>query len=85
LFLYNLARDAASALGGSVKLAMALNTEIWYSQKVQNSPHTLIREKFMLKAHTCYLPNITAFFCIDTYRLGAGIIVSDITEQGGRS
>ncbi len=33
---------------------------------------------------TCYLPNITALFCAGIDRLGADIIVSDMTRRGGR-
>lgn len=47
----------------------------------------------MPELRTCHLPNITALFCIGLNRLGliktlqrqaAGIVVSDMTDMGGR-
>ncbi len=63
---------------------MVSNTEIWYSQRVRSSSHTLIKEKLMPEPLTCHLPNITALFCIGRDRLGAAIVVSNMTELGGR-
>jgi hypothetical protein len=71
---------------------MVLNPEIWYSQRVGSSFHTLIKEKLMPELRTCHLPNVTALFCIGfdrtglakgLQRHGAHIVVSDITELGG--
>ena len=53
----------------------------------------LIKEKLMSEPRTYHLPNSTALFCIGVNRLGqAGalqhhgthIVVSDMTELGGR-
>ncbi len=72
---------------------MALNTSIWYSERVGSSSHTLIKEERMPEPRTCHLPHSTALVCIDTDRLGqpevlqrhsADIVVSDMTERGGR-
>jgi hypothetical protein len=38
----------------------------------------------MPEAHTYHLPNITALFYVGIDGLGAGIVVSDMTELGGR-
>jgi hypothetical protein len=44
----------------------------------------LIKEKLMPEPLTCHLPNITALFYIGIDRLGAAIVVSDMTERGDR-
>ena len=70
---------------------MVDNTEIWYSQRVGSSSHTLIKEKLMHEPRTYHLPNMTALFCIGVDRLGqaealqrhgADIVISDITGLG---
>jgi len=63
---------------------MALDTKIWYSQRVGSSSHTLIKEKLMSEPRTCYLPHMTALFCTGVERLGPDIVVSDITGLEGR-
>ncbi len=72
---------------------MALNTSIWYSERVGSSSHTLIKEERMPEPRTCHLPHSTALVCIDIDRLGqpealqhhsADIVISDMTELGGR-
>ncbi len=44
----------------------------------------LIKEKLMPEPLTCHLPNITALLCIGIDRLSAAIVVSNMTELGGR-
>jgi hypothetical protein len=72
---------------------MALDTKIWYSQRVGSSSHTLIKEKLMSEPRTCYLPHMTALFCTGVERLGLvkalqrhgpDIVVSDMTGLEGR-
>jgi len=63
---------------------MALDTKIWYSQRVGSSSHTLVKEKLMSEPRTCYLPHITGLFCTGVERLGPDIVVSDMTGLGGR-
>ena len=63
---------------------MALDTKIWYSQRVGSSFHTLIKEKLMSEPRTCYLPHMTALFCTSVERHGPDIVVSDMTGLGGR-
>ncbi len=72
---------------------MVFNTYVWYSQRVGSSSHTLIKEKLMPEPRTCHLPNMTALFCIGVDHLGqtealqrhgAEIVVSAMTELGGR-
>jgi len=68
---------------------MASNTEIWYSQRVRSSSHTLLKEKLMPEPRTCHLPDCNVLVCIDIEYLGkaraierhgTGIVVSEITE-----
>ena len=71
---------------------MALNTPIWYSERVGSLSHTLIKEKLMFKSRTRHLPNCRALSCVGADGLGsvealqrhdADIVFSDITELGG--
>gem|GEM_PF-1481539 len=72
---------------------MALNTSIWYSERVGSSSHTPIKEERMPEPCTRHLPHSTALICIDIDHLGqpealqhhrADIVSSDMTELGGR-
>jgi hypothetical protein len=74
-------------------LSMASNIEIWYSQKDRSSSHTLLKEKLMPEPRTRHLPDNNVLVCIGIEypgqaraleRYGTGIVVSDITEHGGR-
>ena len=72
---------------------IALNSYIWYSERVESLSHKLIKEKLMPEPRTFHLPNSTALFCIGVdglglaealRRYGADIVFSSMTELGGR-
>ncbi len=63
---------------------IALNTEIWYGQRVTSSSHTLIKEKLMSELRTCHLPHSTVLFCIGGGRLGPDTVVPSMAELEGR-
>jgi hypothetical protein len=71
---------------------IALNSYIWYSERVERLSHKLIKEKLMPEPRTCHLPNSTALFCVGVARFGlaeaqlrlcsAIVVVSDIPGLG---
>ena len=71
---------------------MVLNPEIWYSQMIRNSSHTLIKEKLMPESRIYHLLIGIVLFYTGIDRLGLAeaprrstdIVISGIARWGGR-